>query len=127
MDLKQFVKEALVQITEGVQESQKTINISGGDPAPSVGPDTAKVHLSQGYKSVDTIDFSVALHIDSRASGELIMVDDQLVTNNSTAIFVRFQLPLNSELLGEHSPQELEPMFNQSPQAPRYNEVYLCY
>ncbi|MGL6259590.1 hypothetical protein [Vibrio sp. WXL210] len=127
MDLKQFVKEALVQITEGVQESQKTINISGGDPAPLVSPDTTKPHLSQDYQSADTIDFSVALHIDSIADGELIVVDDKLATNNSTAIRVRFQLPLNSALLGETSPQELEPMFRQSLQAPRYNEVYLCY
>ncbi|MGL6314130.1 hypothetical protein [Vibrio sp. WXL103] len=129
MDLKQFVKEALVQITEGVQESQKTINISGGDPAPSVKSSStfALSGSPETIESNDCVEFSVALHVDSRTPGGLLVVDDKLLDSNATAVRVQFQLPIDSVFLDGQTDFELETLATEALEKPQYNEVYLCY
>ena len=117
MDLKQFVKQALVQIAQGVKESQKALNAYTNDPASNTTQQT-------GAQSVD---FSVALRVDSSEPDKLVVVNDQDKSVNDSAVRVMFNLPLDSDLLSEQERRELKSLTTDSIAIPRYNEVYVCY
>jgi len=76
MDLKDFVKETLVQISKGVQESIEAVRESGGYTNPAAGGgvknDNSSYFGSMGEgQNVFLVDFDVAVTVDenSEASG----------------------------------------------------------
>ena len=77
MDLKDFVKETLVQISSGVKEAQDAVRQLGGyaNPAARVSPkQTDQSHLTQieSGQNVFMIDFDVAVNVseESEAGAE---------------------------------------------------------
>lgn len=75
MDLKDFVKETLVQISTGVKDSQDEIRKLGGsaNPASRTSPSsTNQVHLTQleNGQGVYLIDFDVAVNVSEESGVE---------------------------------------------------------
>jgi len=75
MDIKDFVRDTLVQISNGVREAQDVVREDGGyvNPAARVGAkDTAESHLTtiNDGQSVFLVDFDIAVTVAEENSAE---------------------------------------------------------
>ena len=109
MELKQFVKEALTQITEGVKEAQETIRESGGylNPAVRISSAPAQSHVSSlsDGQNIYTVDFDIAISVaentGTKADGKLTVASILNLgagvsssESNSTLSKIAFKVPL---------------------------------
>lgn len=110
MDLKTFVSEALIEITEGASEAQEEIFEMGGAVNPMVrsknaNEDNSKLHGFTGAEhSVFIVDFDVAVTLEETedVKGGIRFAVSNMgfgteagsTTGNTEANRVRFQIPL---------------------------------
>lgn len=110
MDLKDFVKETLIQISSGVKEAQNTVRELGGyaNPAARVLPkESDQSHLTQieSGQNVFMIDFDVAINVseegETGAEAKLKVASFLNVggsgksgTSSSTTNRISFKVPL---------------------------------
>ncbi|MCG9663449.1 hypothetical protein L1D26_10275 [Vibrio mediterranei] len=71
MELQQFVKEALIQITQGVKEAQSQIRESGGclNPAVRISQQPSQSHVSSlsDGQNIYTVDFDIAISVSENS------------------------------------------------------------
>lgn len=136
MDLKDFVKEALVQIAEGVKESQEIIREHGGyaNPATSTSSSNIDAHIGnlkdgQGIYLVD-FDISVSVTESTGMNGSSKLTVASLFNlgagvessdSNSTLSRIAFKVPLalpvdkvSQEILQKESREFQERQFQSS-------------
>lgn len=109
MELKEFVKEALTQIVEGVQESQDKIREHGGyvNPSIRIGKGSGQSHVSSlsDGQNIYTVDFNIAISVSentgSKADGKLTVASvlslgggTSSSESNSTLSKIAFKIPL---------------------------------
>ncbi len=109
MELKEFVKEALTQITEGVNEAQSSIRELGGyvNPAVRIGKAASQSHVSSlsDGQNIYTVDFNIAISVaentGTKADGKLSVASILTIgggasssESNSTLSKIAFKVPL---------------------------------
>ncbi len=109
MELQQFVKEALIQITQGVREAQSEIRQAGGslNPAIRISPKSSESHVSSlsDGQNIYTVDFDIAISVaensDTSADGKLTVASvlsfgggASSSESNSTLSKIAFKVPL---------------------------------
>ena len=125
MDLKDFVKEALVQITEGVKESQEIIREHGGYANPATGTSSSNIDAHIGNlkdgQSIYLVDFDISVSVTEstgiNGSSKLTVASlfnlgagVESSDSNSTLSRIAFKVPLalpvdkvSQEILQEES------------------------
>ena len=109
MELKEFVKETLVQITQGVKECQDEIGNLGGfvNPSVRIGKSSGASHVSSlgDGQNIYTVDFDIAISVaedtGTKADGKLTVASifsaggsTSSTEANSTLSKVSFKIPL---------------------------------
>ncbi|HHF2855212.1 TPA: hypothetical protein ACPJZ8_004438 [Vibrio diabolicus] len=109
MELQQFVKEALTQITLGVKEAQADIRDAGGclNPAVRISHQPSQSHVSSlsDGQNIYTVDFDIAISVtensDTSADGKLTVASvlsfgggASSSESNSTLSKIAFKVPL---------------------------------
>lgn len=110
MDIKEFVRDTLVQISSGVKEAQEIVREDGGfvNPASRTGAkDTADSHLATIHdgQGVFLVDFDVAVRVteENKANGEAKLKVASVLSlgggaedtkENTSTSRISFQVPL---------------------------------
>ena len=109
MELKEFVKEALIQISEGVRDAQEPIREKGGylNPAIRIGKSAETSHISSlsDGQNIYTVDFNIAISVTentgTKADGKLTVASilnlggsTTSSESNSTLSKIAFKVPL---------------------------------
>lgn len=109
MELKEFVTQALTQISEGVKESQESIRELGGyvNPAVRIGASAGASHVSSlsDGQNIYTVDFNIAISVAESSganAGAKLTVASVLnlgggtnsSESNSTLSNISFKVPL---------------------------------
>lgn len=104
MDLKDFVSQALIQITEGVSDAQKVVQEKGGFVNPAVRQAETGQPMHDG-RVIQSVDFNVAVTVteDSSCSGggklsvaTVFKANAETASSekNSTTSKISFKVPL---------------------------------
>lgn len=104
MELKEFVKETLLEIVEGVKEAQDAVKEYGATVNPRIVKNSESAQVGGEYRPVQNVDFEVGLTASEESGnrkgigvalgGFKAGVDGNGGRSSSTATKIRFVVPL---------------------------------
>lgn len=112
MDLKEFTKQAILQLVNGVNEANQELERLGASiPTYNVKNSKRYIQTSEGYRDVVDLDFDVAItasEVSGKEGGGGLKVASlnlggkvESKTENQTISRVKFSLPLVLPIVGE--------------------------